>query len=319
MHELRIDEWLQLDNSQAVDRAAAAKLRASTPKYKGPGASRGLCIWTPTTLKYLFSRLIYLGISPPSVYYQRAQMSEEKELHFKRPPIEEALIGFQCSIEEAALAGWVEDTADRLAARIFDEYPNKEPIHQARFTFDGKIATANSDVIGYRFRNKTNTQIVQLLMGAFAFSRLRPYENWHLMRDEAKKQWEIFQATVGPLKVNSCSLRYVNKFSIPENDKISEYLSIFLNVPPSISKKTENYLTRIETKMSNPNCIAALQQVQLPGDEPEKLTLVVDNEFRVAAEDRSNEELWQTLEQLRHLKNRIFLEMFTDKAKEMFD
>lgn len=246
-------------------------------------------------------------------------MSEEKELHFKRPPIEEALIGFQCSIEGAALPGWVEETADRLAARISDDYPNKEPIHQARFTFDGKTATARNDVIGYRFRNKSNTQIVQLLMGAFAFSRLRPYETWHLMRDEAKKQWEIFQATVGPLKVDSCSLRYVNKFSIPENDKISEYLSIFLEVPPSISRKTENYLSRIEIKMSDPNCTAALQQVQLPRDQPEKLTLVVDNEFKVAAEDRTDKELWQTLEQLRHLKNRIFIEMFTDKAREMFD
>jgi uncharacterized protein (TIGR04255 family) len=156
-------------------------------------------------------------------------------------------------------------------------------------------------------------------MGAFAFSRLRPYETWQLMRDEAKKQWEIFQATVGPLKVDACSLRYVNKFTIPEDDKISEYLSIFLEVPASISRKTENYLSRIEIKMSDPNCIAALQQVQLPRDQPEKLTLVVDNEFKVAAEDRTNEELWQTLEQLRHLKNRIFIEMFTDKAKEMFD
>ena len=40
--------------------------------------------------------------------------------------------------------------------------------------------------------------------------------------------------------------------------------------------------------------------------------------FKQKAEGITEEEAWQTLEKLRHFKNKIFFESITEKARELF-
>ena len=245
-------------------------------------------------------------------------MPDNAEVHLANAPIVEAVIAFQCSFGNPRDAAWIEAIASRFGDEVAAEYPTKEPTQQARFTFNGKTATAHHETIGYRFRNIANNQVIQVHAGGFAFSRLRPYENWNMMRSEAARQWNLFKSMVGDLKIESSALRYINKISIPANSLLSEYFSMYPMNPPGLFAGAANYLLRSEGRMQNPDCIAVLQQLQLPNESPSEISIVIDNDFKIEAADLTEQDVWQGLEELRKLKNRVFFQLLTKRALEMF-
>jgi uncharacterized protein (TIGR04255 family) len=71
--------------------------------------------------------------------------------------------------------------------------------------------------------------------------------------------------------------------------------------------------------MLNPDCIAVLQQLQLPNETPSEISIVIDNDFKIEVAGLSEAEVWRKLDELRHLKNRVFLQLLTNRALEMFN
>ena len=153
---------------------------------------------------------------------------------------------------------------------------------------------------GIRFVSEDKHYQVQLRRNTFLFSRLAPYQSWEVFRQEAQSVWRVFQRlTVAPSPV-SLGLRYVNKISFPETEKIERYLRLYVTVPDSLEggpqPVTGGHL-RIQMPIGDPAGLLVVQQVLLPSEAQGMNTIALDNDFRFGALGLSEMEIWDRFEQ----------------------
>ena len=63
---------------------------------------------------------------------------------------------------------------------------------------------------GYLFTSVDGRQVVQARLDGFTFSRLKPYDKWESLRDEARELWQHYVQIASPETVTRVALRYIN-------------------------------------------------------------------------------------------------------------
>jgi uncharacterized protein (TIGR04255 family) len=240
---------------------------------------------------------------------------------FPNAPITEALIDVRTVLpKDVSLA-----ELEALHESVKDGYPEKQTRTLWQSSFELKDATApqaktSSQKLGYLFKSADGKQAVQFRLDGFSFSRFRPYTNWDQVYQEAKQLWEIYRSGTNPVQVSRLATRYINSIEIPHKAfDYDDYLTSAPRVPPNLPPLLVHFFTRLVVPFPAEGATAFIVQTPLEKADPVNSTLILDIDvFKEVALLPGDAKIDEIFAILRAVKNAIFFNSVTEKAKELF-
>lgn len=246
---------------------------------------------------------------------------------FPNAPITEALIDLRVTFGSG-------DQSDRLARLeqlakgLSDLFPNieKRMEHQYAFKVEDSAGTAEtharsrqSGFVGFAEDRK---KAVQLRVDGFAFSKMKPYESWSSLRDEACNLWNAYREAMNPSKVVRLAVRYINRIELPlPIAEFQDYILTGPQVADGIPQGLAEFFFRVVIpNTEDPKIQAAVTSTMEKIDKNAKvLPYIFDiDAFTPVELDPTDDAVWSTLHKLRDYKNLIFFLSMTEKAKVLF-
>jgi uncharacterized protein (TIGR04255 family) len=163
-------------------------------------------------------------------------------------------------------------------------------------------------------------QLLQLRMQGFSFNRLAPYSSLDDYLPEIERTWRAYVDLAAPVQIRVIRLRYINRILLTMTANkvdLDEYLKIGPRSPDGVELR--GFLTQqvgIEKDTGHHvNLVLTMQAM-----ENEKLPIILD--ITVASSTAVQPADWATIrasiDSLRSLKNRIFLNMLTLQCIQLF-
>ncbi|PSM31678.1 TIGR04255 family protein [Haliangium sp. UPWRP_2] len=242
--------------------------------------------------------------------------------HLDKAPITEALLDIRADLPpEADL-----NTLARFQETIHARYPNRKD----RIDWQGHLELSETSGPamrqvsgghnGYFFLSADARQVVQVRKDGFTFSRLKPYETWERLRDEARELWNLYRSILNPIRITRIAVRYVNRIEIPL--PVGNFRTWILTAPdiaPTLPQTLSGFLMRLTMPFALENAIAIVTQTLEPGQHSNSIPMIFDIDvYREQITDLASSDLWDDFEILRSVKNRVFFESITRKTEELF-
>lgn len=246
----------------------------------------------------------------------------QTQRHYAKAPITEAIIDIRVTLSK-------DNTAEKLRdiyALVSDRLPKVEPSYKGVGEFNYKPGSAfevntSEQQIGFWFRSEDNLQTFQASLEGFTFNRLAPYESWEKFSSDARAFWEIYTKICEPILITRVAVRYVNQLNIPAKQPIElkDYLRIAPEVSPALPQNTlQAFYMQLQIPQNDLNCMLVINEAIAPPINPETVSVLLDFDlFRQETCKKSDEEIWDFLEQLHHRKNEVFEASITDKTREL--
>jgi uncharacterized protein (TIGR04255 family) len=249
----------------------------------------------------------------------------DKELHFDKAPIVEALI----AIDVGVLNDEQFSQLNSAGRSLESDYPDSEPLNQFQLQFGltfqtGGVSHQTSQQgapYGYKFVSRDKRQLAVFRRNGFSFSRLPPYEKWDSFRSEARRVWDVYRTAARSVPISGFGLRYINRVSFPVQADVAQYLRLYPHIPDNRDgspRVLNSSFLRAESTIENPPGNLTIQQATLPQEHPGLVTLSLDFDLRFVHDDANEEHVWTTLEAARHIKNELFVASLTPSFLETF-
>jgi len=243
--------------------------------------------------------------------------------HLSKAPITEAVIDLR--VERAPELNF-EVLGAMLRSADFGYYV-KGPIStgsfEAKLTEGGKAEwTAASQPVGFRLHSRDEKYVAQWQLEGFTLSRLQPYPDWVTFVAEARRIWDTYQDRVKPTRITRLATRFINELRLPlaPGGSFQDYLEELVELPKAVPQEVEAFLQRFQVRDVNLNARVVLTAALADGRLDGKVPIIIDVD---AIMERSliptDERLWEQLEQLHQLKNRVFFGVITEKTAEMYE
>lgn len=239
---------------------------------------------------------------------------------FPNAPITEALLDIRVKLPSTIDLRRLETFQDSVK----DRYPDRRERSSWQAGFEMKegsvrVIEPSGRPDGYLFTSKDGRQIVQARLDGFTFNRLKPYDKWETFRDEARQLWEQYLMVATPEIVSRVALRYINRLNLPLPLKdFKEYILTTPEIASNLPQGLSGFFMRLVIPQEKSKSTAIVTETIEPPQE-NRLPLIFDIDvFREAPFDPTGLEIWEGMEQLRQLKNEIFFNSVTEKAKELF-
>ena len=236
---------------------------------------------------------------------------------YANAPITEALIDIQVSLPPDVKLAAFDDVYNRVKA----DYPSRgdAKLVGATLSFGEQVsASAKQDQIGYILRTKDGKNVVQVRLNGFTFSRLRPYEHWDALRDEARRIWDIYRDVARPIKVTRVALRYINQFDIGVPMDFRDYFRTFPEVSSDLPQQLSGFLMQVQIPREDFKGFILLTQTMVPPPDEKTASVILDiDTYRQEVDFASDGELWRFLEQLRDRKNEVFEGCITNRTRQL--
>jgi len=244
-----------------------------------------------------------------------------ERMHYKKAPITEALIDIRVELSSELR---FEDLS-AFRKHVSTDYPREETrnLSQAMLLFGPSVqASAQQQPWGFMFRNETNTQVVQVRLDGFTFSRLEPYEDFEHLRDEARRLWDIYRELVRPKKVVRIAVRYINQLNLPGTRvEPEDYLKTFPHLSGDLPKDLRDFgpfLMNLRVPQPDLKGLLIINEAGTPPKKPETVSIILDLDLSVESPAiESEEEMWAFFQKLRERKNLYFEACITDKTREL--
>lgn len=238
-----------------------------------------------------------------------------------RAPIVEGLIDLRLRPHEPVSI----EKLSQLDSHLRATYPVKKDIRTFETAFKigaetGQQVTSSEQLIGYRFESMETPFVFQIRIDGLTVSRLAPYSDWDELLIETKRLWEIYSGTVKGATVTRIATRYINKINFPGPlIDFDEYLTAGPKIPEGLPQGLTEFLTRTSIPCDEHNARLILTQAFEPPPAPDKiLPVLLDIDvFHEGAYDSKDAQFWETLEDLRLLKNKVFFASITEKTLEL--
>lgn len=239
--------------------------------------------------------------------------------HLRKAPITEALIDIRVKLP----AGKNDPIQIRsLREKIKDQFPQEKEIRHFEMEFQSgppPEQKTKSSHIGYRYDSSDGHRVLQAKIDGFTFSRLRPYENWENLREEAKSMWELYCRVLQPEAVVRVATRYINEIVIPGPlIDFDHYLTTCPPIPRTLPQALAGFFTRIVVPHKEKKVDVIITQAFEPGGNPERISVILDIDVINRESLQMNDDIWGTVDSLRDIKNQVFFESITERTAELF-
>lgn len=244
-------------------------------------------------------------------------------INLKNAPIVEALVDFRVKPG----AGLDVQKLSTIAESLKERYPNKKEIRQflAQIRIGEGDAPAQSSTqtpVGYRLESKDSRFVLQAQLTGFTLSRLKPYETWESLIDEARFTWEAYVKVAGPSSIARVAVRYINRVEIPlaALGNFEDFLTGGPNVPEDLPQGVAEFLSRVVIRDPETDAAIIITQALEPENAANgTLPVILDIDvFKPAEFPVESEVYWELLDKFRVLKNKVFFSSLTPKALELF-
>jgi len=240
-------------------------------------------------------------------------------LHFANPPITEAIIAIVVrDLPDSAI-----DQIRMLVDSVLTAYPRTADITETQFLGEirpeGQPKTSTQKrVLGLQFQSEDSKQIFQARLNGFSFHRLAPYDRWETFRAEAFRLWELFRQTIGDVEPLAFSVRYLNALAVPVPGLLEDFLRLYPEIPKEWPQMLQNYVMRLDLPISGQTSDAGhLTAVQtLLPSQPGSASILLDLHLQYPALRNSNDVLWQRIDGVRAIKNRLFSASLTQRMRD---
>ena len=179
--------------------------------------------------------------------------SSEKRLHFKHPPIIEAVIAFSVVPLPDSVVSRFQDCASEMTGL---GYHKVEPVMQHHFQITvqrGISSAGTADLpIGAKYTSQNGLHAVQFNKTAFVFSRLGQYDRWEQFRDEGKRLWEVYSRVSGGARPILVGVRFINKLLIPTTAEPDEYINALAKLPNHVAPQIQEMFMRVVAPIADP-------------------------------------------------------------------
>lgn len=242
--------------------------------------------------------------------------------HYPNAPIAEAIVDLRVkpradlSLEELEVVRSGEEVA----------YPRSNKIYQTEGTItvqDGAppSATAQHQLLGYKFASESGKAIWQSRRDGFTFSQLAPYASWEPFRDEGRRLWMLFRERSAPVAVERLAVRYINRIDVPAPSiDLKEYFRTSPEVSPDLSQELAGFFMQLQIPQADLGVQVLINQTIIPPSREDVVSVVLDIDL-IRAEDVPNTEeaIWDVFEKLHVRKNEVFEACITDKTRRLFE
>ncbi len=243
--------------------------------------------------------------------------------HLNNAPITEALVDIRVKLPPSLDV----DRLEEIGELISSQYPKKKK----RMRFEGQIKfdpkeekppehkDTASWIDGYMYASEDDKYVVQVGIDGFTLSRLKPYETWEKLRDEAYKLWEFYVKISSPEIISRVALRYINKLALPLSMRdFNEYLTSPPTVSENLPQKLASFLVRVIMPEESIKAFAIITQ-SFKSIEKNIVPVILDIDvFKEEEFEIDKKDAWNTIEALHNFKNDIFFESITEKTKELY-
>lgn len=241
--------------------------------------------------------------------------------HLKNPPITESIIDIK--VEHATPPSPEQLLA--LHQHIIAEYPQKQTRRMWAGQFgvskSGMQVATKNQIVGYAFNNTPKTQIAVCQIDGVSFSRLSPYTSWEEILPEFQKLWGIYVTQFSPRAAIRIASRYINTIEIPlATVDLGEYFETPPKTPEGIPDRLEDFVVRLVIPFSAEGLRAIVTQAIGKAGSADALAIILDIDVicstRLAPADP---EMWQILQRIRDVKNKVFFGSLKEKTVQMFE
>jgi uncharacterized protein (TIGR04255 family) len=243
--------------------------------------------------------------------------------HLPRAPITEAVIDLRV---ETPPGTTVEALLHALERRNYFGYMKKGAIVRGEFGFAFSVQEGPKPVtagratsIGVRLHSPDERYVAQLSMEGFTLSRLQPYESWEDLVREAARLWGGYLDSLPTDRVVRAATRYINNLRLPPTESLGRFLKLPPALPEGLPEVLSAFLQRFVIHDPASEATVILTQALEAGSPERNLPFILDIDvFRVATFSPRGTQVWDCLEQLRLLKNRVFFGCLTELAVELY-
>ena len=238
----------------------------------------------------------------------------------KNAPITEALIGIRVKLSSAFEVEKIKSIHDSIKAQYPEEQEQKVSEFKLELKAEGSIKSSVAKINGYRYISSDKKQIIQTKIDGFTFSRLHPYIKWEDLRDEAFRLWKLYRDITTPEAITRVAVRYINNLNIPMPiGDFEEYLTAPPIAPGELPQGVSSFLTRLVIHEPSIGAKAIITQAleQLATDT---VPIILDIDVsKFQPEGIEEKDAWETIEELRNFKNKVFFNSITEKLKETYE
>lgn len=240
--------------------------------------------------------------------------------HLADAPIREAVLDIRVPGSTAAHPQKL-----RRALVSVEPFPEIQDLKQGSIAFrlspDGEPEShaEGTEVVGVRGATADGLWVVQYRSSGMTFSRLRPYPGWDSFLERARPFVERFMQVAQASLVERLALRYINVFQLPNPCDPEDYFVAPPSLPESLPLHVNSLVSKLTVRDPGTGLQAHVAHVLQDDLQPDKMGMTLDIDvFSVDRLGANIPTLWQHLDELRRLKNRIFFESITDRNAERF-
>lgn len=236
-------------------------------------------------------------------------------------PIKEAIVDIRLKLPKEFNVHHFKSIGEKLK----NDYPTEKTIHfhETKIGLKGsdKIISTHEKINGYRYESLDGIKIVQLKDDGFTYNRLKPYESWDEVRDEAMRIWNLYTDLIKPEFINRIALRYINNLNAPLPMKdFKDYLTCPPEVPEGLPQGISSFLYRVVVPHSDSRITAIITQaMEATLDIKNKIPIILDIDvFKITEDGFLKEDILVIFEKLRIFKNQVFFKSITPKLLETY-
>ena len=160
-----------------------------------------------------------------------------KQRHLTKAPIAEAVVDIRASLPQQFDMAELRRLPDEVAGNF--QSPEIMKGFVGSFEFGKELEQPRSQaidkgIVGYAYKSIDSTKVLQLRNNGFTLNKLKPYEDWSKLRDEARQLWNMYRNKTHPESISRIALRYINHLNIPHSgDQLNfdEFLTAAPQVP----------------------------------------------------------------------------------------
>lgn len=245
----------------------------------------------------------------------------KKHKNYKKPPIVEAVIELrfaeslnQQHLETLALKKKSRFTVQKIEEIEFKISAQKDLAAQTEI---------NSKLVGYKLIGSDDTSnLIQIKSNSISISRLPPYEGWPKLIESFKEYYSWYtNKKFKPL--NRIGVRYINRIDIPMTTKgieLEDYFKVYPATPKTGFLDINSFGMQTVAALDNSKVLTI--NLHSANETPliNHASIVFDLDVaQVQNMPLSEAKLFETLEQIRVIKDQHFENLLTPRCKKIFN
>ncbi|HXE71024.1 MAG TPA: TIGR04255 family protein [Candidatus Nitrosotenuis sp.] len=239
------------------------------------------------------------------------------DFHYRENKILEAVCEVRFTFREPWDPGWVGLIASQLAPIYPEAQDFKRMAHSIQV--EGRSFTHRVEESPVRcLQSPEGKDLLQVAEGALSVHRLAPYRRWEDLEPRIQGALEAAREVIPDMKPQRLGLRYINRFEIPVQAELSDYLLARPETPARPEGETFGpFFMRTELyDTESPSRLLIVQMGLAPPSSPGTFPVVLDLDRVYLDAASAWEEVAAQLQEARRRIREFFENAITDRLRK---